>query len=271
MMRPTIICVDDEWNILRSLGEQLRRNFGKDYDIELVNDGEDAISLCEELTAEGINIPLIISDQNMQGMKGDTLLIQLHTLYPKTLKIMLTGQADADSVGNVVNAASLYRYIRKPWDETDLILTITEALRRFQQEQQLAEQNELLKRANAKLESSLSLLLATLEATADGILVLDRAGKVVSFNRKFASIWDLLDSDSTCHEDDLLDVILDRLTEPDIVRFQALLAQFSTEAHDFLRLKSDNIIEYYLQPHQLEGEIVGGVLSFSGRYSGKAD
>jgi diguanylate cyclase (GGDEF)-like protein/PAS domain S-box-containing protein len=262
MIRSAIICVDDEWNILRSLGEQLRRSFGEDYDIELVNYGEDALSLCEELTAEGINIPLIISDQNMQGMKGDALLIQLHTLYPKTLKIMLTGQADVDSVGNVVNAASLYRYIRKPWDETDLIITITEALRRFQQEQQLVEQHELLMRTNAKLESSLSLLLSTLEATADGILALDRSGGVISFNRKFTSIWNLSDSSLTDREDNLLDAIMECLTESDAINFQALLAQINTEKHDFLRLKNDNIVEYYLQPHQLDGEIVGGVLSF---------
>ncbi|NJQ97865.1 MAG: response regulator [Hydrococcus sp. CSU_1_8] len=182
-MRATIVCVDDEWGILRSLGNQLKRHFGKDYDIELASSGEEALLLCAELTTEGRDIPAIVSDQRMQGMDGDALLIQLHTLYPKTLKIMLTGQADADSVGNVVNAAALYRYIRKPWDETDLILTVTEALRRFKQEQQLVEQNELLKKTNAKLESSLALLLATFEATADGILVLDYAGKVVSFNQ----------------------------------------------------------------------------------------
>jgi diguanylate cyclase (GGDEF)-like protein/PAS domain S-box-containing protein len=261
-MRSAIVCVDDEWAILRSLGNQLKRNFGKDYDIELVSSGEDALSLCAELTAEGKDIPLIVSDQKMQGMAGDALLIQLHTLYPKTLKIMLTGNADANSVGNVVNAAALYRYIPKPWEETDLILTVSEALRCFRQEQQLAEQNELLKKTNAKLKSSLSLLLATLEATADGILVLDNSGKVVTFNQKFASIWNLLYSESTFYEDDMLSVILERLTEPDAISFQALFAQVNTEKHDLLRLKNGNIIEYYLQPQQLAGQIVGRVWSF---------
>ena len=196
-MKAAIICVDDEWTILSTLGQQLKRHFGKNYDIELASSAGEALSLCAELTAEGLEIPLVISDQQMQGMEGDTLLIQLHTLYPKTLKIMLTGQADADSVGNVVNAAALYRYIRKPWDETDLILTVAEALRSFAQDQQLVEQNALLKEINARLESSLSLLLATLEATVDGILVLDRAGKVVSFNQKFAEIWNLPSSTPT--------------------------------------------------------------------------
>lgn len=261
-MRSAIVCVDDEWDILRSLGNQLKHSFSKGYDIELANGGEDALLLCAELTAEGKEIALIISDQKMQGMEGDVLLIQLHALYPKTLKIMLTGQADVDSVGNVVNAAALYRYIRKPWDETDLILTVTEALRRFQQEQQLAKQNDLLKKNNAKLKSSLSLLLATLEATADGILVLNNAGEIVSFNQKFVSLWQLPDLNSTGRSNELLDAILECLTETDAIRFQALFVQLNAEKHDFLQLTSGNIVEYYLQPYQLKGEIVGGVLSF---------
>jgi diguanylate cyclase (GGDEF)-like protein len=260
-MRSVIVCVDDECDILRSLGEQLKRRFGKDYDIELASGSEDALLLCAALTAEGKDIALIISDQKMQGMEGDVLLIQLHAHYPTTLKIMLTGQADANSVGNVVNAAALYRYISKPWDETDLLLTVSEALRRFQQEQQLAEQNELLKQTNAKLDSSLALLLATLESTADGILVLDNAGKVVSFNQKFASIWHLINLDLSCHEDDLLNVISRQLIESDIASLQALFAQASLEQPNFLRLKSGKVIECCLRPQQLMGEIVGKVWS----------
>ncbi len=262
MIRAAIVCVDDEWTILRSLGQQLKRNFGKYYDIELISSGEDALLLCAELVAEGKQIPLIISDQKMRGMEGDALLIQLHSLYPKTLKIMLTGQADADSVGNVVNAAALYRYIRKPWDETDLILTVTEALRRFQQEQQIAEQNASLKQINARLESSLALLLATLEATADGILVLDNEGNVVSFNQRFARIWHLSDQVLGDCPQQSLDSILDALFAPDVAYFQDLLTQIHTEAHNFFQLKNDRVIEYYLRPQYLNGQIVGRVWSF---------
>ncbi|NEP80719.1 MAG: diguanylate cyclase [Okeania sp. SIO3B3] len=261
-MKAAIICVDDEWTILRTLGQQLKRYFGKEYEIELANSGAEALSICAELTAEGLEIPLVISDQRMQGMEGDTLLIQLHKLYPKMLKIMLTGQADADSVGNVVNAAALYRYIRKPWDETDLILTVAEALRSFEQEQRLASQNQLLKEINAKLESSLSLLLATLEATIDGVLVLDFAGKIISFNQKFAAIWNLPASTSTDDSQKLVDLILEQLIEADAIAFQALLVQENIKQRDILRLKNGSVIEYYLQPQQLAGKIVGQVWSF---------
>ncbi len=261
-MRSVIVCVDDEYSILKSLGNQLKRHFGQDYDVELANGGEDALALCAEITAEGGDIPLIISDQSMQGMEGDTLLIQLHSIYPKTLKIMLTGQADADSIGNVVNAAALYRYIRKPWDETDLILTVTEALRRFQQEQKIIQHHQLLKNINVKLESSLSILLATLEATIDGILVLDHQGKIIIYNQNFINLWQLIDAGNVSHRSNMLPTILQQLDEPDASQFKTLFAQLNTGHHDFLRLRDGRVFEYYLKPQRLQGEHVGGVLSF---------
>ena len=125
---------------------------GDDYFIEVAESGEEALEIIAELQAEEVEIPLIISDQIMPGMKGDELLIRLHFHYPKILKIMLTGQASAEAVGNVVNAANLYRYIAKPWDETDLGLTVIEALRSYQRDRKLAEQNEAIRQVNVELQ-----------------------------------------------------------------------------------------------------------------------
>jgi diguanylate cyclase (GGDEF)-like protein/PAS domain S-box-containing protein len=262
MTRVAIVCIDDEEVILSSLGEQLKRSFGKDYDIELAASGKEALLLCAEIVAEGIEIPLIISDQIMPGMQGDELLVQLHSLYPKTLKILLTGQATADSVGRIVNAAALYRYITKPWNEIDLILTVKEALRRYNQEQELTEINENLIKINAKLKSSLSLLLATFEATADGILVLDNLGKTISCNQKFIDLWGIPTSTMAGQDDEqMLTVALEQLVEPSTFSFKHLHAQFNPDA-DLLKLKNGKIVESYLQPQRLEGEIVGQVWSF---------
>lgn len=157
-MKSTIICVDDEWDILTSLGDRFECEFGKEYDIALASDGGQALEICAKLTAEGSEIPLVIADLNMPGMKGDSLLIQLHSIYPKTLKILLTGNADANSIGNIVNASALYRYIPKPWHESNLVAIASEALRHFQQEQTLSEQNKLLRKNNDRLHKSLSVL-----------------------------------------------------------------------------------------------------------------
>lgn len=163
-----ILCVDDEPVILESLKEQLKRHLPQNYELESAESGEEALEVIAELYQEGWEVALVISDQIMSGLQGDELLIELHQDYPQMLKIMLTGQADVQSVGNVVNQASLYRYISKPWDETDLILTVQEALRRYTQEQQLLEQNQKLQELNIELQQlNISLEQKVTERTAE--------------------------------------------------------------------------------------------------------
>lgn len=152
MSKPVIVCVDDERLVLVSLRDQLTPYFGQDYDIELAESGEEALEIFEELQAEGIEIPLAIADQMMPSMNGDELLIALHQKYPKTLKILLTGQANTEAIVNAVNRANLYRYIGKPWDAGDLRLTMAEALRSYAQDKQLTAQNETLQKINRELE-----------------------------------------------------------------------------------------------------------------------
>jgi diguanylate cyclase (GGDEF)-like protein len=151
-MAIVVVCVDDEATILKSLRSQLRRGLGSEYRIEIAESGEEALEIFAEITAQGLEIPLLISDYIMPTMKGDELLIKIHENYPKTLNILLTGQANIEAVGNAVNHANLYRYISKPWDETDLRLTIKEALRRYQQDQELSKKNLELEKLGISLE-----------------------------------------------------------------------------------------------------------------------
>ncbi len=256
-----IICVDDEPLILNSLGEQLKRSLGQQYDIELVDSGAEAIALCEELTAKGIDIPVIICDQIMKAMTGDELLIELHDVYPHSLKILLTGQADAAAVGNLVNANALYRYVSKPWNETDLILTVKEALKCYQQERQLSEQNEALLQVNQQLKKSLCLLRTTLEATADGILVLDDGGKIIDYNQKFIDIWGLPNSlILDCEQ--ISTLILHELAEPFANDLKDRYTQFTWENYDRLELKNGKIVECYSQTQELYEGMATQVWSF---------
>ena len=148
-----IICVDDEGVVLEGLKEQLRRSLPSEQNclIEVADTGEEALEIIQELQDDNIDVALVISDQIMPGMKGDELLVEIHSRYPDILKILLTGQANTEAVGHAVNEANLYRYMTKPWDEMDLALTVTEALRRYRQELKLAEQNQTLRRVNREL------------------------------------------------------------------------------------------------------------------------
>jgi phosphoserine phosphatase RsbU/P len=149
---PVIICVDDENIVLRSLKRELDDAFGHTYLIETAEDGEETLELFHELRDDEHEIPLVISDYIMPDMKGDELLAQIHEISPQTRKIMLTGQASTEGIGNAVNRASLYRFIAKPWDQNDLILTVTEAVRSYFQEQEIDQKNRELEQLNLELK-----------------------------------------------------------------------------------------------------------------------
>jgi len=151
-MKPIILCVDDEQIVLTSLKAQLRRIFNTEFDIEIAESGDEAIEIIEDMKADGAEFPLIISDQIMPGMSGDELLVYTHKNSSETLSIMLTGQADANAIGRAVNNANLYRYISKPWNETDLQMTVKEAIRSFQQAKKIKEQHLELQKYNEHLE-----------------------------------------------------------------------------------------------------------------------
>ncbi len=147
-----IICVDDEPMILNSLRTELRDAFGNCYMIEVAESGEDALEIFEELTEEGFDIPVIITDYIMPEMKGDVLLSEIHRINPAVRKIMLTGQSGLEGVTRAVNQANLYRYLTKPWSPEDLKMTVEKALISFYQDQKIEQTNKALTILNASLE-----------------------------------------------------------------------------------------------------------------------
>ena len=158
MSKPVILCIDDDKTILESLKEQLQQGFQGKYSIETSEDGQEALELFDELKEELSELVVIICDHIMPGLKGDELLKRFHTLTPKTIKIMLTGQADSEAVGNAVNYAQLYRYISKPWDRDDLVLTVSEGIRRYFTDKQLEAKNKSMEEMNLLLQEKLEVI-----------------------------------------------------------------------------------------------------------------
>ncbi|MCS6904407.1 MAG: SpoIIE family protein phosphatase [Bacteroidia bacterium] len=150
-MGAVILCVDDERSVLDTLSQQIVSALGKEFEIEVAQSGEEALELAQQLEKEGLQLAVVLTDQIMPGMKGDELLIQLHRTHPEALKILLTGQANLEAIQNAINNANLYRYLSKPWQADDLILTVTEAARSFLYKKQLQkfdESNRLLRELN---------------------------------------------------------------------------------------------------------------------------
>lgn len=127
MKKPVILCVDDEPDILNNLKIQLKNEFKNDYFYELAESGDEALDLLKDFQEE-VQVIVVISDWLMPGIKGDELLIKVHQKYPKIIKVMLTGQADAAALQRAVQEADLYCCLYKPWQSKELIETIKSGL-----------------------------------------------------------------------------------------------------------------------------------------------
>jgi len=122
------------------------------------------------LVEHGYEVPVVISDYLMPTMRGDEFLIKIHEKNPNILKILLTGHANIEGITNAINNANLYRFIPKPWDRDDLILTVREAIRSFIQELEIRRKNIELQEINDNLEKLVderTKELATANATKD--------------------------------------------------------------------------------------------------------
>ena len=115
------------------------------------------------------------------------------------------------------------------------------------------------------LVSTLSLLTATLEATGDGILVVDTTGKITSFNRKFVEMWHIPEAVIASQDDDqALAFVLEQLEDPEafLQKVRGLYAQPDLDSFDVLTFKDGRVFERHSQPQRIGGVSVGRVWSF---------
>lgn len=148
----TLLCVDDEQNILASL----RRLFRPDgYRVLTATAGDEGLKL---LDSE--HVDLVISDMRMPNMDGARFLEIVRSRWPDTLRILLTGHADITSTIEAINQGQILRYISKPWDDQDVRLIVRHALEHKQLERDKERLEALTRRQNEELLE----LNATLEA-----------------------------------------------------------------------------------------------------------
>ncbi|HIJ94299.1 MAG TPA: Flp pilus assembly complex ATPase component TadA [Desulfuromonadales bacterium] len=119
----TLLFVDDEENVLSAL----RRIF-IDENYVILTAGS-ALKALEILAHEPVQ--LIITDHRMPGMTGGELLKLVREKYPATIRIMLTGHADVNSIMGAVKEGAVYKFITKPWNDEDLRLTVSLALQQY--------------------------------------------------------------------------------------------------------------------------------------------
>jgi two-component system cell cycle sensor histidine kinase/response regulator CckA len=119
--------------------------------------------------------------------------------------------------------------------------------------------------ADANVRSTLSLLSATLESTADGILVVDVGGKIVSFNRKFAAMWRIPQEILDARDDErAIAFVVSQLAAPEsfVAKVRELYAQPDADSFDVLTFRDGRVFERYSVPQRIDGRSVGRVWSF---------
>jgi len=152
MTIPTILFVDDEGNILKSLQ---RLFIDEDYDVQTANSGKAALEMIEA----GLQPTVIVSDQRMPEMGGAEFLRHAKEAVPDSIRMVLTGYADINAAVSAINEGGIYRYILKPWSDDDLKLSIKSAIQQYnlihenrQLTRDLAEKNLELAQLNEQLE-----------------------------------------------------------------------------------------------------------------------
>ncbi len=122
--QPRILCVDDEENILKALVRTLRRK----YDVTTASSGREALAILAEVEEP---FPVIITDMRMPEMNGVMFLEEAQKIHPDSVRILLTGFAELQSVIASINKGHVYRFLSKPCPVEALMAAIREALHQY--------------------------------------------------------------------------------------------------------------------------------------------
>jgi signal transduction histidine kinase len=143
-MKHTILCVDDEADNV----DALERLFRRKYNVLKATSGPAALKLMKDE-----KIALIVTDQRMPNMTGVEFLAESQKTHPDTIRILLTGFTDIESVIAAINSGQVYRYVTKPWDPVDLTNAVDRAIERYEMSAELKEKNQALQLALRELRT----------------------------------------------------------------------------------------------------------------------
>lgn len=177
----TVLCVDDEVNILKSMKRLL---YKQNYQLLLADSGAKALELMKQH-----DVHLILSDMKMPIMSGAEFLEKVAISSPDTYRVLLTGYSDIESTIDAVNKGKIHRYLQKPWDNEEVIQIVEEGLDRIRLKNENAqlqalvkEQNKQLKEMNHSLEEKVNLRTKQIQTAIKKIERNNNATQKVLYN-----------------------------------------------------------------------------------------
>src|SRR5215210_6699631 len=115
-IRPALLTVDDDPQVLRAIERDLRRHFGRDYRVVGADSGDAALDALDELQRRDEPVALLLADQRMPHMTGVEFLEQARDRVPDAKRVLLTAYADTEAAIRAINTVRLDYYLLKPWD-----------------------------------------------------------------------------------------------------------------------------------------------------------
>ena len=116
MVKPVILTLDDEPQVLNAVGRDLRAHFRSDYRIISSGNGPEALEVLQQLQQRNTPVALFLVDQRMPEMTGVEFLGEAQKLFPDARKVLLTAYADTEAAIASINKVGLDYYLMKPWD-----------------------------------------------------------------------------------------------------------------------------------------------------------
>jgi thioredoxin reductase (NADPH) len=115
-MRPVLLIVDDDPNVLRAIERDLRQQYGSRFGILKTDSGQRALELVKQLKLRNEALALLLVDQRMPHMSGVVFLEQAMNIFPDAKRVLLTAYADTEAAIRSINKAKIDYYLMKPWD-----------------------------------------------------------------------------------------------------------------------------------------------------------
>jgi thioredoxin reductase (NADPH) len=114
--KPSILTVDDDPGVSRSVARDLRRRYGDSHRIVRAESGEQALDALRQMRLRGDAVAILLADYRMPQMTGLQFLEAAMDLYPGARRVLLTAYADTDAAIEAINVVDLDYYLLKPWD-----------------------------------------------------------------------------------------------------------------------------------------------------------
>ncbi|MDQ5842049.1 MAG: FAD-dependent oxidoreductase [Thermoproteota archaeon] len=121
-MRPVLLTVDDDPNVLRAIERDLRQQYGSRFHILKADSGQNALELVKQLKLRNESLALLLVDQRMPHMSGVVFLEEAMNIFPDAKRVLLTAYADTEAAIRSINKAKVDYYLMKPWDPPQELL-----------------------------------------------------------------------------------------------------------------------------------------------------